>query len=334
MRIVLDAMGSDTHPAPEVQAALEYTRQYGEGLTLVGDEPRLRQLLGGRGAGIRLLHAPDVFQMSDHISPGALRKVHNSMGAGMDLLKDGRAEAFVSAGNTGGQMAIALARLGRLRGVKRPALSALFPVRGGHCAVLDVGANAECKPEYLLQFALLGSAYAEQVLGVEKPRIGLLSNGEEAGKGNELVKATYPLLEASGLNFVGNIEGKELFGGAVDVAVTDGFTGNVLMKSAEAVAKLITERLREEIMSSTLTKLGGALARPAFHNLRKDLDPAEVGAVPLLGLNGLVFVAHGRSDSRALLSALRLARRSVEVNLLRSLAAAIESGLAQLQTAN
>ncbi|UYN89461.1 MAG: phosphate acyltransferase PlsX [Anaerolineales bacterium] len=330
MRIVLDAMGSDTNPAPEVEAAVEYARQYGDGLYLVGDEPRLRELLAGRTAGIEIVHAPDVFEMTDHISPGSLRKMQNSMGVGMDLVKEGKAHAFVSAGNTGGQMAIALARLGRLRGVKRPALTALFPVSGGRCAVLDVGANAECKPEYLVQFALLGSVYVEKMLGVKNPRIGLLSNGEEAGKGNELVKATYPLLEKAGLNFRGNMEGKELFGGEADVMVTDGFTGNVLMKSAEAVAKLITERLREEIMSSFITKIGGLLARPAFRGLRKDLDPAEVGAVPLLGLNGLVFVAHGRSDSRALLSALRLARQSVEVNLLSSLGQAIESGLAAL----
>jgi glycerol-3-phosphate acyltransferase PlsX len=330
MRIVLDAMGSDTYPAPEVEAALIAQQEFGEAPILVGDEPRLRALLAGRGADIEIVHAPDVFQMSDHISPGSLRKVQNSMGAGMDLVKDGKADAFVSAGNTGGQMAIALARLGRLRGVKRPALTVFFPVKGGRCAVLDVGANAECKPEYLLQFALLGSVYAEQILGVKNPRIGLLSNGEEAGKGNELVRTTYPLLEASGLNFIGNVEGKELFGGAADVVVTDGFTGNVLMKSAEAVAKLITDRLREEIMATPLTKIGGALARPAFRGLRKELDPAEVGAAPLLGINGLIFVAHGRSDARALVSAIRLARQSASVNLLASMSSAIEHGLAQL----
>ncbi|HRN50354.1 MAG TPA: phosphate acyltransferase PlsX [Anaerolineales bacterium] len=334
MRIVLDAMGSDNHPAPEVEAAVEYARQYGETLYLVGDEPRLRQLLGSRTQGIELVHAPDVFEMTDHISHGSLRKMQNSMGVGMDLIKDGKADAFVSAGNTGGQMAIALARLGRLRGVKRPALTVFFPVKGGRCAVLDIGANAECKPEYLVQFALLGSVYVEKVLGVKNPRIGLLSNGEEAGKGNELVKATHPLLESSGLNFIGNVEGKELFGGEADVVVTDGFTGNVVMKSAEAVAKLITDRLREEITSSLITKIGGLLARPAFRGLRKELDPAEVGAAPMLGINGLVFVAHGRSDARALLSAMRLARHSVEVNLLSSLSEAIETGLGSLPSGN
>jgi len=246
------------------------------------------------------------------------------MGVGIDLVKDGKADAFVSAGNTGGVMGIALARLGRLRGLKRPALSVLFPVQDGRCVALDIGANTECKPEYLLQFGLMGSVYAEKALGVQKPRVGLLSNGEEEGKGNELVRNTFPLLAASGLNFVGNVEGKEVFGGKVDVVVTDGFTGNVLMKGSEAVAKLITDRLREELMASWRTKLGALLARPAFAELRKDLDPREVGAAPLLGLNGLVFVAHGRSDARALVSAVKLARHSVEVGLLDYLRAAIE----------
>lgn len=330
MRIVLDAMGSDKHPLPEVEAAVEAVRHFGDGLILVGDQPRLMELLGKRAEGIEIIHAGEVFEMSDHISPGSLRKVQNSMGVGMDLVKDGKADAFVSAGNTGGLMAIGLARLGRLSGLKRPALSVFFPVKGGRCAVLDIGANTECKPEYLLQFALMGAVYAEQVLGVKNPRVGLISNGEEAGKGNELVKATFPLLQASGLNFIGNVEGKEIFSGAADVVVTDGFTGNVLMKASEAVAKLITDRLGEEIMKSPFTKLGGLLIKPAIRELRKDLDPAEVGAAPLLGINGLVFVAHGRSDHQALLSAIRLARHSVEVGLLASLRTAIEQGLGQL----
>lgn len=325
MRIALDAMGSDQHPQPEVDAAIDLTREYGPGLILVGDEPRLRQAIGSRAPGLEIVHAPEIFGMQDHISThGALRREQNSMGVGIDLVKDGKADAFVSAGNTGGVMGIALARLGRLRGLKRPALSVLFPVQGGRCVALDIGANAECKPEYLLQFALMGSVYAEKALGVQNPRVGLLSNGEEEGKGNELVRNTFPLLASSGLNFVGNIEGKEIFGGKVDVVVTDGFTGNVLMKGSEAIAKLITDRLREELMSSWRTKLGGLLAKPAFVELRKGLDPREVGAAPLLGLNGLVFVAHGRSDARAMMSAVKLARHSVEVGLLEYLRASIE----------
>lgn len=332
MQIVLDGMGSDKHPGPEIEAAIEIARLYGPVITLVGDEPRLRQMLGEKAPEVAVIHAPDVFEMTDHVSLSALRRAQNSMGVAMDLIKAGKADAFVTAGNTGGAMAMALTRLGRLTGVQRPALTVLFPVKGGRCVVADIGANAECKPDFLLQFALMGAAYAEKALGIRNPRIGLISNGEEEGKGNELVRATYPLLAASGLNFVGNIEGKELFGGKVDVAITDGFTGNVLMKGAEAVAQLITERLREELTATVRTKIGALIAQPALRALRKDLDPREVGAAPLLGINGLIFVAHGRSDAKALVSAVELARHSVEVGLMDSLRAAIESNLATATT--
>jgi glycerol-3-phosphate acyltransferase PlsX len=252
------------------------------------------------------------------------------MAIGMDLLKAGEADAFVTAGNTGGAMANALFRLGRIRGVKRPALTALFPVKTGHCVVLDIGANADCKPEYLVQFALMGSVYAEKVMGVKNPRVALLSNGEEPGKGNQLVKETFPLIQETGLNFIGNVEGKELFSGEADVAVMDGFTGNILLKSSEAVAKLITDKLREELMSSVPTKFGGLLARPAFARIKKMLDPGEVGAAPLLGIDGLVFVGHGRSDARALVNGIRVARQAVEANLLSALREAIQERLAYI----
>ena len=327
MRILLDAMGSDKHPQPEVEAAIRAVEEFDDELVLVGNRDILLPLLGSHAAQMDVVHAPEVFEMTDKLGPRALRTVQNSMGVGMDLLKVGKADAMVTAGNTGGAMAIALARLGRLKGVRRPALTVLFPVKGGYSVVLDIGANTECKPEYLLQFAVMGSVYAELVLGVDNPRVGLISNGEEAGKGNNLVKETYPLLEKSGLNFVGNIEGKELFGGEVDVSVTDGFTGNVLMKGVEAVAKLITDRLRTEIMATPVRQLGGLLAKPAFNALRKDLDPSDVGAAPLLGLNGLVFVGHGRSDAKALFNSIRLARQSVEIGLLDSLEKSVNNVL-------
>ncbi len=187
-----------------------------------------------------------------------------SMAVGMDLVLNGEADTFVTAGNTGGALATAYYRLGTIPGVERPALTALFPVKTGYCVVLDIGANPECKPDHLLQFAMMGAVYAERVRGIHNPRVGLLSNGEEAGKGNELVKGTYPLLEASGLNFIGNVEGKELFGGNADVVVTDGFTGNILLKSSEAVGKLIVDVLRQELMSSTRTKLGAAAGQAGF----------------------------------------------------------------------
>ncbi len=328
MRIILDAMGSDTHPEPELQAAVEASRLFGEEIILVGPADLLRprlQALGGDK--VRIVHAPEVIEMTDKPAENARRKAQNSMAIGMDLVKSGDGDAFVTAGNTGGAMATALFHLGRIKGVKRPALTALFPVKGGHCVVLDIGANAECKPEFLLQFAVMGSLYAQKVLNKQSPRVGLLSNGEEAGKGNLLVKETYPLLEQSGLNFIGNIEGKELFGGLADVAVMDGFTGNILLKSSEAVAKLLVDLLKEEIYGSLRTKIGGALAKPAFDALKKVMDPGEVGAAPLLGVDGLVFVGHGRSDARALVNAMRVARQAVQANLLDALRLAIQERL-------
>jgi phosphate acyltransferase len=332
MRIVLDAMGSDAHPMPEIQAAVQAARLYGDEIILTGQEERLIPLLkeiGGENPNVRIVHAPEVLEMSDKPAESARRKSANSIGVGIELIKKGEADAFVTAGNTGGAMASGLFTLGRIRGVKRPALTALFPVKTGKCVVLDIGANTDVKPEYLLQFALMGSVYAQKILGVEAPRVGLLSNGEEAGKGNMLVKDTYPLLVNSGLNFIGNVEGKELFGGEADVVVTDGFTGNILLKSSEAVAKLITDIIRQELMGSTRTKISALLAKPAFGKVRQMMDPGEVGAVPLLGLDGLVFVGHGRSDSRALLNGIKVARQAVEAGLLEALRSAIQEKLAE-----
>jgi glycerol-3-phosphate acyltransferase PlsX len=329
MRIVLDAMGSDTHPDPEIQAAIEAVKLYGDEIILVGNQDTLIARIPSihDQPGIKLIHASETLEMSDKPAENARRKSQNSMAIGMDLIKSNEADAFVTAGNTGGAMANALFHLGRIRGVKRPALTGLFPVKNGRCVVLDIGANADCKPEYLLQFAVMGSVYAETVLGKARPRVGLLSNGEEAGKGNELVKESYPLINNSGLNFIGNVEGKELFGGEADVVVTDGFTGNILLKSSEAVARLITEILRQELTSSLVTKVGALLAKPAFGRIKQMLDPAEVGAAPLLGINGLVFVGHGRSDSRALVNAIGVARQAVEANLLIALRDAIQERL-------
>ena len=329
MIVAVDAMGSDTHPEPEIRGAIDAARQFGDTIILVGDasliSPQFKEL--GATQLINIVHAPETLEMTDKPAENARRKVQNSMAIAMELLKSGEADAFVTAGNTGGAMANALFRLGRIRGVKRPALTALFPVRNGYCVVADIGANADCKPEYLLQFALMGSVYAEKVLGISRPRVGLLSNGEEPGKGNELVKATYPLLEASGLNFIGNVESKELFGGYADVVVTDGFTGNVLLKSSEAVAKFITDTIRQELTQSMRTKIGALLAKSAFVKLKQMLDPAEVGAAPLLGINGLVFVGHGRSDARAIYNGIRVARQAVQADLLASLQNSIQEKL-------
>lgn len=328
MRIVLDGMGSDNYPEPEVQAAVQAARQFGDEIILVGHEDVIKPLLANYGdTNVRLVHAPEVLNMSDTPARSARGKAQNSMSMGMQMLKDGEADAFVTVGNTGGAMTVGLFTLGRIKGVKRPALCALFPVKGGKTVLLDIGANAECRPEFLLQFAQMGAAYAETVLGRNNPRVGLVSNGEEAGKGNDLVKESYPLIETSGLNFIGNVEGKEVFAGEADVVVTDGFTGNVILKVSEALAKYMTDSIRQGMMRSLRTKIGGVLARPAFADIRKDLDPAEVGAIPLLGLDGLVFVGHGRSDARAIVSAIGGARQAVEAGLLDAVRAKIGTRL-------
>ena len=335
MTIVLDAMGSDQYPDPEIQAAVTAAELYGEEIILVGNrallEPKL-QALNLKKLPVTIEDAPDLVEMGEKPVEAARRKPRNSMAVGLSLIKSGRAQAFVSAGNTGAAMFNALRVLGRIPGVARPGLTALFPVKGGYSAVVDIGANSECRPEFLLQFAVMGSVYVERVLKISNPRVGLLSNGEEAGKGNVLTHDTYPLLEKSGLNFIGNIEGKELFGGQADVVVTDGFTGNILLKSSEAVAKLLVDNLREELMASFVTKIGALLAKPAFTKLKKLLDPSETGAAPLLGIDGLVFVGHGRSDSHALVSAIRVAHQAIQADLLESLRTAIKDRLALLES--
>lgn len=336
MRIVLDALGSDDCPDPEVQAALQAAHEFGDDIFLVGPADQLRDKLDdldGSSTKIQIVNAPEAITMEDKGIKLALkakrRDAKNSMAVGIDLVKSGEADVFVTAGNTGGALATSYYRLGLIPGLERPALTALFPVKGGFTVVLDIGANPECKPEHLYQFAVMGSIYAKKVLQIENPRLGLLSNGEEAGKGNQLIKDTFPLLEASNLNFIGNVEGKELFGGEADVVVMDGFTGNILLKSSEAVAKLLIDSLREELMSSFRTKVGAALAKPAFGVIRKMLDPAEIGAAPLLGVNGLVFIGHGRSDAYAMVSAIRGARRAVENKLLDAIQEAIEEQLSK-----
>jgi len=329
MTIVLDAMGSDDRPDPEIQAAVTAANTLHEEIILVGDEASLTEKLTaipGNKSRVRIVHAADALDMEDHIED-ARRKKQNSMRVGMDLVKAGEGDAFVTAGNTGMAMYYAIKSFGNIKGVIRPCLCGVFPVRGGKAIVLDIGANAECRPEFLVQFALMGKVYAQSLLGLENPKIGLLSNGEEEGKGNDLVRETFPLLKEKNLNFIGNVEGKELFNGQVDVVVTDGFTGNVVLKSTEAVAKLIVDILKEELMGSLRTKMGALLAKPAFTKIKQLLDPAEIGAAPLMGIDALVFVGHGRSDARAMVSAIKSAKQAVDNQLLAELRKAITHNL-------
>ena len=332
MALVLDGMGSDHYPDPEIEAAVYSAEHLQEEIILVGDEAILAPKLvvaNPNKARVRVVHAPDILKMDEHAVEAARSKPQNSMAVGMNLVKSGEAGAFVTAGNTGAAYFSAVTTIRRIRGVSRPALSAMLPVRGGKALFMDTGANADCRPEFLLEFGVMGSVYVEKLLGVKKPRIGLLANGEEAGKGNELVKAAFPLLQKSGLNFVGNIEPKDFYSGAVDVLVTDGFTGNVFIKSSEAVAKVITENLREQISVSFTRKMGYLLVKPAFVSLKKMLDPGEIGAAFLLGIDGYVFIGHGRSDAHALSNGLALAQKAVRSKILDSIRTEIQDRVAK-----
>jgi glycerol-3-phosphate acyltransferase PlsX len=249
------------------------------------------------------------------------------MRVGMEMLRDGEADAFVTAGNTGGLVALVSVLRMRIRGVKRPAVTAIVPLAEGHVTFLDIGAFTDCRPEHLYQFGMMGSVFSERVLEVETPRVALLSNGEEPGKGSILVKEAFALFQASDLNFVGNVEGKEFIGGDADVVVTDGFTGNVVVKTMEAVARLFNDLIREELMAGPRTIVGGLLARPAFGRVAKRIDPFDVGGAPVLGPCGVVIAAHGRSNAWAIRNAMRQARRAVEAELVEGMKNAISDSL-------
>lgn len=315
MKIVVDAMGTDERPKPDVAGAVLAAREWGETMVLVGDEAAISAELAQHSTNnlsIEVVHAPDNITMDDKPADAARQKKQSSMHIGMTLVKEGNADAFVSAGNTGAAMTIGtLQTLKRIRGIKRPALGTRYPT-ANQPLLLDVGANADVKPEFMQQFGLMGSLYMEKVAGVANPRVCLISNGEEEGKGSQLVRDSAELLSQLPINFIGGIEPKQFFAGAADVGVTDGFTGNIMLKSTEAIVKELLTLLRGEIMASTRTKLGGALARPAFDAVRAQLNPDTVGGAPLLGLNGIVIIAHGSSSAIAIKNAIGQARRAVQ----------------------
>jgi glycerol-3-phosphate acyltransferase PlsX len=328
MRIAIDAMGSDNYPVPDVAGAVLAARQSDDTMILVGQEALIRAELDKHDTGglaLEVVNADQIITMEDKPSQVVREKRNSSMHIGLNLVKSGEAGAFVTAGNTGAALGVAMLRgvgLGRIPGIKRPALGVIFPTRE-RPLLIDNGANADCRPEFLLQFGVMGSLYVERVLGIARPRVALISNGEEEGKGNTLIKETIPLLAASGLNYIGNIEPKEFMHGAVDVAVTDGFTGNIMMKTAESVASYMSTMIREYIKSNPLTAVGGLLARPAFDRVKSHLDPDEVGGAPLLGVNGVVIVGHGRSSAVAIKHAIEQARRVVENEVVKAIATGI-----------
>jgi len=323
VRIALDAMGGDHAPLAPIAGAVRAARLWGYEIQLVGREAEIRPVLRQQGdlTGIehllQIVHAPEVIEMGEHPASAVRSKRQSSMATGIDLVKAGGADAFVSAGNTGGVLATALLGLRRISGVtsERPALVAQVPTLKGYCVVLDVGANADVKPEWLAQFALMGSLYSEIVLGRAKPSVATLSNGEEEGKGNAVLNEAVPLIRALPIHYVGNVEGNDITAGRVDVVVVDGFAGNVFLKTAEGVVATMTELIRKELTRNPLTALLALGLRPGFRAVRTRLSYEEVGGVPLLGVNGVVIVAHGRSSPYAIQNAIHQAGRCVELRL-------------------
>ncbi len=332
-KVVLDAMGSDHAPHPEIDGALAAARDFGVTVILVGQpekvEPELRRC-GWRGdgdRGIELVEAAEVIGMGEPVAASVRRKKKSSLRVGTRLVKEGHADGFISAGNTGAAMATAKMVLGMLPGVDRPALAALIPTKSAKpTLLLDVGANSECKAHHLVQFAIMGDAYSRAVLGTVGPVVGLMSIGEEEAKGNDLTKEAFPLLrEMSSLNFMGNVEGRDVFSGAVDVIVTDGFTGNVMLKLSEGLTDAMLSMIKRELTASAVTKAGAMLAKPAFRNIKKRLDYSEHGGAPLLGVRQIVIIGHGSSNSRAIRNAIRNVKEFSESRA----GAAIEAGIAE-----
>jgi glycerol-3-phosphate acyltransferase PlsX len=313
-RIVLDAMGGDDAPAAPVAGALEALRDLNVDLTLVGPTSVVEAELSRHATSVRLqiLDAPEVIGMAESPVQAVRAKKQSSMVIGVDHVARGEGDAFVTAGNTGAAMAAAVFGLKRIEGIDRPAMAIPFPTRDGACLLLDVGANSEARAQDLVDFALMGSIYAEHVLGLPRPRVGLLNIGEEETKGSIIVQEAHQKLRGTPLNFVGNVEGKDIPSGVADVVVMDGFVGNVLIKFAEGVTTAFAGLIRSELRSSPLTSLLALPLMPAFARVRQRVDYAEWGGAPLLGVNGVVIIGHGRSNPRAIRSAIRVAAEAVE----------------------
>jgi glycerol-3-phosphate acyltransferase PlsX len=331
--VAVDAMGGDHAPGAIVQGAIDAARK-GHPVTLVGPEGVVREELSRRHAPrslpIEVQHATEVIDFHDHPGQAMRRKKDNSIRVCFDLVADGKACGMVSAGNSGAVMAGAIFVLGRPRGVERPAIVSVLPGLKGSPLLLDMGANVECKPIHLVQFGLMGELYARRVLGVVRPSVAVLSNGEEEAKGTELTRAAAAALKRSTIDFRGYCEGRDLLTGEFDVIVTDGFTGNVALKTMEGTAKVIGEHLKRAIRSSLVSSMGGLLAKKALEAMKKRMDWREVGGAPLLGVNGVGFISHGRSDALAIENAIRRAHEAARTHYVDEIAAAVEPAAALL----
>ena len=328
--IVVDAMGSDKAPEPEVRGAILAARQYDVRVHLVGPEevvrPILRQHLHGQKLPVFIVPASEWITMTDKAAQAVRNKRDSSMRVGLKMVREGRAAGFLTAGNTGAAMATAKMVLGMLAGVDRPALATILPtITGSPSLLLDVGANVDSEPENLLQFAIMGQMYAQNVLQIENPRVGLLSIGEEDSKGNSLSRDTLPLMRQLPVNFIGNVEGRDLFNGHCDVTVCDGFVGNVALKSVEGAASLFSTMLRKSLKATVTSQVGALLSKKAFQEFRKSLDYSEYGGAPLLGVRGVCIVGHGSSNDRAIMNGIRVAAEFAQAEVNSGIEAAMSS---------
>jgi glycerol-3-phosphate acyltransferase PlsX len=320
MRIAIDAMGGDEAPRGIVDGALVAARHLQVGLLLVGDRARIARELsrhpGAASLDIRVIDAPERVEMSEPAAAALRRKPRASIRLAAEAVRDHRAAAFFSAGHTGASVMAAHAALGRLPGVDRPALATIIPTRRRPAILLDSGATVECRAQHLVQFALMGSAYARIALDCPEPRVGLLSVGEEECKGNDLTREAHQLLKAAPVRFIGNLEGRDVYAGEADVIVCDGFTGNVTLKISEGLVETVEALLHDELSATFGTRVGYLLSRQAYRRFRKRLDPSEYGGAPLLGVNGIGIVGHGRSSAKAVRNAVAMAARAVTGGLL------------------
>jgi phosphate acyltransferase len=332
MKIAVDAMGGDHCPAVVVEGAVAAVREFGSSVILVGDRQAIEVELGRLGAqslGLEIRHTSEIVGMAESPSLALRRKRDSSLRVAAELVRDGKAAAFISAGNTGAAMAISMFVIGVLRGIDRPAIAAVLPSLRGFTVLIDAGANITPKPWHLFQFAIMGHVYARDILGLERPRVGLLSVGEEEGKGNDLTRESYDLLKESKLNFIGNIEGRDIYNGNCDVIVTDGFTGNVALKISESLAEMVGAMIKEELTRDLRSKLGAALSVPAFGRFRRRVDYTEMGGAPLLGIDGAAIICHGASPVKAIKNAVRVAAEWAAAGLNEHIKAALEAEIAR-----
>ncbi|MDP2662541.1 MAG: phosphate acyltransferase PlsX [Dehalococcoidia bacterium] len=326
VRIALDAMGGDYAPLEVVKGAVDALREFDLEVVLVGQEERICEFLPrGEVRGLYVQDAREVITMGESPAMAVRAKKDSSLVVGMGLVKQGNCQAFLSAGNTGAVMASALFVLGRIRRVERPAIGGVFPTLQGRSMVIDMGANVDCRPVHLVQFAHMGSVYMEKVFGMPNPRVGLLSNGEEKSKGNQVTLQTHGLLEKSGLNFIGNIEGKDILRGVAEVVVTDGFVGNIVVKLGEGLSETLFSLMRKVMTSKPHFGIAAMVLEPAFQQVARYLDYTEHGGAPLLGVRGVVVITHGRCNAKAVKNALGLARNAVEQDIVGAIASGLGS---------